>query len=88
MVCGFGRIDAADLEKSATDDWPPTIGVVVMPCVCAYCPGEKLARDGEHSGVVMKAFRKAAPSCRPINVRHDCMDVGDAQFSQHKSSMK
>ena len=34
----------------------------MIPLVCAYCPVRKLARDGEQSGVVIKALRNSAPS--------------------------
>ena len=42
----------------------------MMPCVRAYCPVRKLARDGEQSGVVDEGVLKQRAFARePIDIR-------------------
>ena len=62
----------------------------VIPCVFAYCPVRKLARDGEHNGVVIKALRNSAPSL-PIRSMLGVLRNGwpvMPNSSQRKSSIR
>ena len=50
------------VERETGRRWLSRAVLSVMPLVCGYWPVRKLARLGEHSGVVAKALVKRAPS--------------------------
>ena len=76
-----GSRPAAGRAGTPAGRWLSRAVLSMMPLVCGYWPVRKLARLGEHSGVVAKALVKRAPSRgEPIHVRRlDERMAGGAQ---------